>query len=1360
MPKNKSSSKPKEDPKTPSKPSDKGKGGKPTNDPPPQKGKGAGGKQGAAETGKGGTEGQPVVNVKRELFGSWSKKAGGHQYRIVISKEDKKTRLIRKVTWCDTQAVFPSDQEAKHHAATYVLHRVCSHTSYHLLLPPSQRDYWATLEERRKALSPSIAQYQYAPDPFVAEEMRERAEKERVAAQAAAREEKAKKLEKLRSPWESYPEVHMSAENRKCVEELVKTELAEDAGGKGLQDDLSADEKQRIVRSLVRTGFRPVHVEEALQYCHDETSTLNWLCVHVPEDDLPPNFLPSMTPEIIAQQHTPASLAREYATKRLAASGFSRKVCEAALTECGDNEVAALVSMTKRLALDSEEVPEPEAEVPLDDADLASIRQEEIEALEAIFGSSFQSTITPTATTLSVILTLPDVKSTTTLDVTYETASRYPNDLPAVVLRNDKLPAYIRLSAMKQVNKEATQFLGSPMVFALVSWAEEHVPAIVNAPPPLVDIERGVAASVVEGSGADSQRLAHNAVKNGRQSARASGAKKKRERKVENDMARLAEKSHQILQTEERKRGTPEYQKMQDYRKKLPSYLYRDEILQALEQNQVLIVCGETGCGKSTQLGQFILENMISSNQGATCNIICTQPRRISAMALAERVSAERAERVGQSVGYAIRGETVRGPDTMLLFCTTGILLRMVQNDTELENVSHIIVDEVHERGIDSDFLLVIVRELLRRRRDLRLVLMSATVNSETFSNYFNGAPVFEIPGFTHPVRDVYLETILRSVRYVPDLAGRGGGGKKKKGAEEADPDEEVRRMYEGGGLDDRTVDALVGMEKGEGKVDYGLIAAVVRHICMENVNDDGAILMFMPGVMEIKRCIETIRPEAGSQCGRLDIMPLHANLSSKEQSAVFKKMPKGVRKVVVATNIAETSITIDDVVFVVDVGRVKEMRFNGSMMCLTEIWASRASCKQRRGRAGRVRPGVCYKLFTKRLEEKRMPASQEPEIVRTPLEQLCLQVKAMGHDDVRQFLGNAIDPPSMANIDLALSTLETLNAIDRDSGALTALGRHMATIPADLRIAKILLFGAIFKCLGPVLTIAACMSAKSPFVAPMDKRDEAKSAREKFSSDRSDWLTDCRAYDNWKIVGKKGRREEREWCDENFLSTQTLIAISDLRKQYLDILIELGYVPRAYHHHKQQSAAAVTAAAELDLNSSHPQIVKATLVAGLYPNVARIQMPERQYDQTAHGSVVVDSKASEIRFFTKEDGRVFIHPASTIFSTSRFDTDALLIYHQKISTSKIFLRDATSVSVWPVLMFGGKLKVDHGGRALMIDEGRVKVKAFPRIAVLVEGIRRLLDKALDAKIEQPDLDVTGTPVVQTMVKLLLSDGM
>lgn len=453
-------------------------------------------------------------------------------------------------------------------------------------------------------------------------------------------------------------------------------------------------------------------------------------------------------------------------------------------------------------------------------------------------------------------------------------------------------------------------------------------------------------------------------------------------------------------------------------------------------------------------------------------------------------------------------------------------------------------------------------------------------------------------------------------------------------------------------------------------RIDYSLVAAVVKHIVSNAKTTMGAILVFVPGVMEIRQCISELQ---STSLGLVEIIPLHANLSSLEQKRVF--LPTSPRrKIVVATNVAETSVTIPDVVYVVDGGRVKEMQYDAEsgMQKLVEAWTSRASGRQRRGRAGRTQPGQCFKLYTRRTEANSMPRFPVPEILRTPLESLFLQVKAMSEDtDVKAFLSKAIDPPKMDAIDAAWTTLQDLGAVEGDdhSSHLTPLGRHMSMIPVDLRLAKMLVLGTIFKCLDPILTIAALLSAKPLFTSPIDKRDESKKARESFAWARSDLLTDVKAYDACTSLRAKGESHGavRRFCEQNFISSTTVRDITSLRQDFLTALTQLGF------------AGSPAELARLSVNSQSDNLVKGVIVGGLYPRIARIAMPKAQFERVQQGAVQKDHEAKEVKMFD-QTGRVFIHPSSVLFAESGFRS-GYLVYFSKAETSKVFLRDATEVS-------------------------------------------------------------------------------
>ncbi|MBA0721794.1 hypothetical protein Golax_009298, partial [Gossypium laxum] len=331
---------------------------------------------------------------------------------------------------------------------------------------------------------------------------------------------------------------------------------------------------------------------------------------------------------------------------------------------------------------------------------------------------------------------------------------------------------------------------------------------------------------------------------------------------------------------------------MLSFREKLPAFKGKAEFLKAVAQNQVLVVSGETGCGKTTQLPQFILEEEISSLRGANCNIICTQPRRISAISVAARISSERGENVGETVGYQIRLESKRSAQTRLLFCTTGVLLRQLVQDPYLNGVSHLLVDEIHERGMNEDFLLIILRDLLPRRPDLRLILMSATINADLFSKYFGNAPTIHIPGLTFPVAELFLEDVLQKTRYNIKSEFDNYQGNSRRRRKELDfKKDNLTALFEAyidSEYKNYSASTRHSLEAWSGsQIDLGLVEATIEHICRHEA--DGAILVFLTGWDDISKVLDKIK--VNSFLGDLSkflVLPLHGSMPTINQREIF----------------------------------------------------------------------------------------------------------------------------------------------------------------------------------------------------------------------------------------------------------------------------------------------------------------------------------------------------------------------------------------------------------------------------------------------------------------------------------------
>jgi len=624
-------------------------------------------------------------------------------------------------------------------------------------------------------------------------------------------------------------------------------------------------------------------------------------------------------------------------------------------------------------------------------------------------------------------------------------------------------------------------------------------------------------------------------------------------------------------------------------RMKLPSFNARNELLEGIRNNQVVLVSGETGCGKTTQVPQFIMDDAIERGV-KNLNMICTQPRRIAAISVAERVASERGERIGDSVGYTIRLESRISNDTCLTFCTTGVLLRRLTNDRMLKNITHIILDEVHERDRFADFAMIFLRELLPKRPDLRVILMSATLTADLFKGYFYGCPVVHIPGFTHPVQQYWLEEALLQINY-----GGGKGGN--------------RRVAQGPEAEAQMLATYQAMNKLD-EVDCKLVHDLVRHIHASL--GPGAVLVFLPGWDEIMKLRESLGAIRGCE-----VLCLHSMISAAEQRRVFQPVHGGKRKVVLATNIAETSITIDDIVYVINSGRHKEKSFDShtSMSTLQTEWISKNSERQRKGRAGRCQPGVCYHLFSKMRSES-LPQSQVAELLRTPLEELSLQVQLLQPNgcypgSISDFLAKAVEAPVPRAISSAVSLLQQLGALTETEG-LTILGKTLADMPVHPRMGKMVLLSLLFDCLDPILTIACGSGQRDPFVVPSnpDHRVAAKAAKSAITAScRSDQFTFLRCYDRWAVEKEnRGGQGASRFCSQNYLSNSSLEMAHGMRSQLINELGDSGFLRKLEPGERRLVGDNLQARGLDGSCDGSAAVVSAVLCAGAHPNIAQVR--------------------------------------------------------------------------------------------------------------------------------------------------------
>ncbi|KAI9816876.1 MAG: hypothetical protein M1827_001521 [Pycnora praestabilis] len=1234
-------------------------------------------------------------------------------------------------------AVQSTAVEARHFAAAYGLFRVCSMRNIHMMLPPTYRDLWKDeFQELKKEDVKEGKGWMYEADPFMAKREREEVQ----ASMAKERAEKEKQKTKIESQpggpggilgpsgsgnsgshsvsrgWNRVPKIEMGRRIRVQIEELVRKYATWNPHG----TRISEFQQRNIINDLTELGFRRSHVQEAVLECKDREETLEWLLIHVPEDDLPKWSLPEGYVAGISMAS--ANLKRQAIIKRLSEAGFATDLCTKTLDMCNGDEGEAAKALQALLLGRDRSTPDQNG-IDMSKASLGlSVWQEEQTTIEAIYGERYRLI---SLDVCQIMLKVQKSKDPFMLQIRKPSES-YPDVAPVISIYSKGLPAYIRLSIMIQaVHHVEFDLLGEPIIFSLVDWLESEILGIIERPGKLRDVSSAASATGSEQNDTKTRRVDQH-----------------RKRHVESiDWRPATESSLAMLGRWQRKQETPPQQEMLAARRSLPAWSLKEKIIQAVKDHQVTIISGETGSGKSTQSVQFVLDDLISRKLGGAANIICTQPRRISALGLADRVSDERCSIVGDEVGYAIRGESKQKLGiTKITFVTTGVLLRRLQTSggssddvvAALADVSHVVVDEVHERSLDTDFLLVLLRDVLKKRKDLRVILMSATLDADVFDDYFGtGGKVgrVEIKGRTYPVDDFYLDDILRETGF---NARRGRGLSWDE--EDDDPEPSVANAIQN-----------IGM-----RINYDLIARTVEKIDAELGGKDGGILIFLPGTLEINRTLDVIR-----SIPNVHALPLHASLLSAEQRRVFPPAPRGKRKVIAATNVAETSITIEDIVAVIDTGRVKETSFDpqNNMVRLEEVWASRAACKQRRGRAGRVRAGKCYKLYTRNAEMTKMMERPEPEIRRVPLEQLCLSVKAMGVSDVPAFLASALTPPENVAVEGAVDLLGRIGAIDDDE--LTALGRHLAMIPADLRCGKLMVYGATFGCLEACLTIAAILTVKSPFVSPQHKREESKAARSSFSQGQGDLLGDLRAYEQWSSMRKGcNQRDVRMWCEQSFLSNQTMNDISSNRSQYLSSLKETSFLPIHYHSSDQSSQETY------NLQNSNDALIRALVAGAFNPQMARIDFPEKKFAASISGAVELDPEARTIKYFNQDNGRVFVHPSSTLFDAQGFPgSAAFMSYFNKMATSKVFVRELTPFNAFTLLLFGGPIALDTLGRGLVVD-GWIRLRGWARIGVLVSRLRMMLDEVLATKVDNPGMDLGANEIINVVRKLVELNGM
>ncbi|KAI3631561.1 hypothetical protein MIR68_010444 [Amoeboaphelidium protococcarum] len=617
-------------------------------------------------------------------------------------------------------------------------------------------------------------------------------------------------------------------------------------------------------------------------------------------------------------------------------------------------------------------------------------------------------------------------------------------------------------------------------------------------------------------------------------------------------------------------------------RQSLPVHKQKADFLKMVDENQIVLLAGETGSGKTTQVPQFLVHHFWSGIQSDGQIVGCTQPRRVAAMSVSQRVSEEMDVSLGQEVGYSIRFEDVTSEKTVLVYMTDGMLLREAMNDPLLSRYRCLVLDEAHERTLATDILMGLIKEILPKRPDLKIVVMSATLDADKFKKYFEHAPLVSVPGRTFPVEIFYTPKPVE---------------------------------------------------------DY--VEAVVKTAVQIHTSEtEGDILIFLTGEEEIEDACRKIRMDANQykqKCGELIVLPLYSSLPPQQQRKIFDATPAGKRKCVVATNIAETSITIDGVVYVIDPGFSKQKVYNPRIRVESLLVSpiSKASAQQRAGRAGRTKPGKCFRLYTEKSFKTELIEQTYPEILRSNLGSVVLQLLKLGITDLVHF--DFMDPPAPETLMRALELLNYLKAID-DECVMTQLGSEMSEFPLDPQLSAMILASPRFKCPGEALSIAAMLSVPNVFVRPNEARKEADQAKEQFAHADGDHLTLLNVFHAYKSIEPE---ERADWCWQNFLNLRALKQADNIRDQLKRIMEKLKY---------DLSVSTPFESKDYYVN------VRKTLASGFFMQAAHLE-------HTGHYLTVLDNQV------------VGLHPSSTMKHKPKW-----VVFNEFVLTTKHFIRTVTEV--------------------------------------------------------------------------------